>query len=181
MDITRKTDYTFRILAELMNSSGLLSVRSAAEANDIPYSFARIIQQSLARANIIENVRGAHGGMRLIVDPRTTTLREIVEAIQGDIIICACDTSGPNGAECVRKEYCKFNPIWCNASRMLADYLASVTLADVAAGSAQPVLPAYYCSPSAEANSGEYAKGGDGTSAKASGAEGSAAEGSISG
>lgn len=48
MDISRKTDYALRMLAMLAEDlERLLSVRTAAEEVNVPYSFARSIQHGL--------------------------------------------------------------------------------------------------------------------------------------
>lgn len=132
MEISRKTDYALRMLAALVqNPDGVVSVRTAAKDNDVPYSFARSIQHDLALAGIVESTRGAHGGMRLAVDPRTTSLLKLVEAVQGPILISSCDYAGDDGGPCPRMAECHFNPIWCNAERMLRSYFDSVTLYQV--------------------------------------------------
>ncbi len=132
MEISRKTDYALRMLASLVqNPDGVVSVRTAAKDNDVPYSFARSIQHDLALAGIVESTRGAHGGMRLAVDPRTTSLLRIVEAVQGSIVISVCDFAGDDGGPCPRMAECHFNPVWCNAERMLRDYFGSVSLYQV--------------------------------------------------
>lgn len=132
MEISRKTDYALRMLAALVqNPDGVVSVRTAAKDNGVPYSFARSIQHDLALAGIVESTRGAHGGMRLAVDPRTTSLRKLVEAVQGPILIAACDYAGDDGGPCPRMAVCHFNPVWCNAERMLCAYFDSVTLYQV--------------------------------------------------
>lgn len=88
MDISRKTDYALRMLAMLVQGEDhLLSVRTAAEEVDVPYSFARSIQHGLVQAGIVESLRGVHGGMRLKVDPAEVTIREIVEAVQGPLVM----------------------------------------------------------------------------------------------
>ena len=66
MDVTRKTDYALRMVVDLVREPDRgLSVRAASEANDIPYSFARSIQQSLIRSGLVESVHGIGGGYRL--------------------------------------------------------------------------------------------------------------------
>ena len=151
MDLSRKTDYALRILAELIRHDGktVLSVRTAAKKNDVPYSFARSIQHDLTLAGIIQSTRGARGGMKLVIDPKTVTLLEIVEACQGPVAISGCDWNGPDGGPCPRSSHCAFNPIWCGASRMLRDYLASVSLSDVVFGTKAPSLPQGYWNSSA--------------------------------
>ena len=72
-------------------------MRVAAENRGVPYSFARSIQRDLAHAGIIESTRGSRGGMRLLMDPKKTTVRSVVEALQGPIKISACGHSGEDG------------------------------------------------------------------------------------
>lgn len=132
MEISRKTDYALRMIAELVTVGGpVVSVRQAAENHGVPYSFARSIQHDLVRAGIVESVRGSHGGMRLLVDPRTTTLRTVVEAVQGPIYVATCDSAGEGDGPCPFQVECDFNPIWCEAERLLRDYFDSVTLHQV--------------------------------------------------
>lgn len=129
MNISRKTDYALRMLAMLAeNENALMSVRTAAEQVDVPYSFARSIQHGLVQAGIIESLRGVHGGMRLKLDPSEVTIRQIVEAIQGPM--CVNDCTAPGG-ECARSGHCCYHPIWAGAQALLHDYLDSVTLEDV--------------------------------------------------
>ena len=148
MDVSRKTDYALRMLAMLVSEpAGVVSVRAAADDNGVPYSFARSIQHDLVRAGIIESLRGARGGMRLAVDPARLTLLEVVEAIQGPVSVSACATVGPEGGVCPRAESCRFNPIWDGSRALLASYLSSVTLAEVVAGTAQPVVDERFVRP----------------------------------
>ena len=51
MEVSRKTDYALRILSILVkNPDKVISVRDAAQASDVPYSFARVIQHDLVRS-----------------------------------------------------------------------------------------------------------------------------------
>lgn len=129
MDISRKTDYALRMLAILAEDEDrLLSVRTAAEEVNVPYSFARSIQHGLVQAGIVESLRGVRGGMRLKADPKTLTLRQIVEAVQGPIFLNDCTT---DEAECPRMDSCCYHPIWVGAQELINSYLDSVTLDDV--------------------------------------------------
>lgn len=129
MEISKKADYALRMLAALVRDpSGVVSVRVAAKENAVPYSFARAIQHDLAHAGIVENSRGASGGMRLACDPEKTTLLQLVEAVQGPIVVGGClDAEGSDGV-CPRLAGCPFSPVWCNAERLLKSFYSSVTL-----------------------------------------------------
>ena len=145
MDISRNTDYALRMLAALVREpAGVISVRAAADGNDVPYSFARSIQHDLVRAGMVESLRGSRGGMRLAVDPTQVTLLQVVEAIQGPVLVSSCTSAGEGGGVCPRASGCRFNPIWAGARELLSDYLASVSLVDVVSGDAYPVVDARF-------------------------------------
>ena len=147
MDITRRTDYAIRLIAALMNNDDTpLSVREAAEHEDVPYAFARSIQHDLALNGFIRSTRGAHGGMTLAKDPETLTLLELVEAVQGKVSVSVC-TNSPG--YCDRDEYCHFHEVWEGANQLLRDYLSSTTIKDLLEGK-----PAYLTSATADIAAG---------------------------
>lgn len=148
MDISRKTDYALRMLTALVREpSGVISVRTAADANGVPYSFARSIQRDLAESGIVESLRGAHGGMCLVMAPSRVTLLAIVEAMQGPLVLSACESCGPECSACPRMDLCRLNPIWRGAQELLESYLGSVTLEDIVLGRAKPVADERFCRP----------------------------------
>lgn len=141
MEISRKTDYALRMLAELVAHEGeVVSVRLAAEKRDVPYSFARSIQRELTAAGIIESLRGSKGGMRLLADPRRTTIRAVIEALQGPILLSNCDHAGVDDGPCPFIESCHFNPVWCEAQRMLVRYFGSITIYEVVCEHKHPIM-----------------------------------------
>ena len=136
MEISRKTDYAIRMLAELIRSDGeIVSVRSAANENHVPYSFARSIQHDLVKTGIVESVRGSRGGMRIAVDPKQTTLLDIVEAVQGPVQIeDQYEVSSDSQLEA------DLAGIWTRAQTLMRDYLSAVTLYQVVVEGRYPVL-----------------------------------------
>ena len=141
MDISRKTDYALRMLSALIaDPDGIISVRTAARDNGVPDSFARSIQHDLAVAGIVENTRGANGGMRLAVDPCETTLLQVVEALQGSVAVSCCANPAGDGVPCPNRPTCHFSPVWCNAERLLRSFFSSVTLHQLVAEGLSPVF-----------------------------------------
>lgn len=129
MDITRRSDYACRILRAAYRSGGsYVSVSDIAEAEDIPYAFARSIQHDLVKGGLIKTVRGAHGGLVLNCDPARLTLLEVLETIQGpvSIALCALDPD-----YCKKQEQCAYNKVWQGADQILNTYFASITLQDL--------------------------------------------------
>ena len=141
MEISRKTDYAMRMLAELVcNKDEIVSVRQAANNNGVPYSFARSIQHDLVRSGLVESIRGSHGGMRLAINPKETSILQIVEAIQGPVSVGECDTGQPDEKTCPSAYDRAFNVVWDEAERLLRECLDAVTLHQVVIEGCHPEL-----------------------------------------
>lgn len=132
MEISRRTDYAIRLIAALVESDGEpLSVRSAAEQEDVPYAFARSIQHDLVLAGLVASRRGAHGGMVLCRPAEELTLLEIVESVQGPLSVSIC---AREQGWCPRDEACPFHKMWKGADEILRDYLSSVSMKELVDG-----------------------------------------------
>ena len=140
MDISRKTDYALRMLAALVRDpSGVVSVRSAALDNGVPYSFARSIQHDLVNAGMVESLRGSKGGMRLSVDPAQVTLLEVVEAIQGPLVLASCASAGPTTAPGWRDGRAALGVPRRSCDEDIASQRIRVRLVKAVAASARPI------------------------------------------
>ncbi|MEG0324249.1 MAG: Rrf2 family transcriptional regulator [Raoultibacter sp.] len=129
MDITRRSDYACRILrAAFESGDNYVSVSEISEKEDIPYAFARSIQHDLVKGGLIKTVRGARGGLVLNCDPTKVTLLEVLEAVQGPVSVALCSVDPDY---CSKQGGCAFNRVWQGADKLLNDYFASFTLADL--------------------------------------------------
>ena len=138
MEITRRTDYAVRLISGLVRSQGEpLSVKTAAEEYDVPYSFARSIQHDLVLSGIITSQRGASGGMLLNIDPSKVTMLELVESVQGPISVAVCAREKDY---CPREKACEFHHVWVGADKLLKNYLSSVTIQDLVDGAKSPSI-----------------------------------------
>ena len=88
------------------------------------------LQHGLVQAGIVESLRGVHGGMRLKVSPDDVTIRQVVEAVQGPMVMNDC--TAPDG-DCARMGTCCYHPLWAGAQALMRDYLDSVSLGDIVA------------------------------------------------
>ena len=106
----------------------VLSVRELAEAQGVPYSFARSIQRDLVQAGLIKTTRGATGGTVLARPADEINLFHVVDAIQGPVV-CAVCTKDP--AWCERQPGCKVHRIWTDINEMLIERLNSTLISDL--------------------------------------------------
>lgn len=126
MELTRRSDYACRIIrAAYESKDAYVSVSEVAEREGIPYAFARSIQHDLVRAGLLKTVRGAKGGLTLACDPSTTTVLEVLEALQGPLMMSPC---ADNPEYCERCGMCEFRSVWKQADAILRDYFDSITL-----------------------------------------------------
>ena len=91
--ITRETDYAIRLLRTLADGERHTAAE-AAERELVPQPFAYKILKKLSKAGLVEVVRGAEGGCRLLADLDRTTLHDLLEAMGEDCRLSGCMAPG---------------------------------------------------------------------------------------
>ena len=126
MQITRQADYAVRAMAYLtqLGPDRRAATSQIAEEKQIPPSFLAKIVSQLSVAGLLNTSRGARGGVSLAKDPTEISLLEVVEAIDGPILLNECVGDISN---CVFGESCTVRPVWCDAQRELVNRLRSTT------------------------------------------------------
>ena len=110
MLVTREMDYAVRCILYLAQDEDHISnVTEVSRKMHIPKTFLAKIFQRLAKAGLVESVRGMNGGFRLSKKPSAISLLDIMEAIQGSscINVCAVDSR-----KCKRSSTCAVHPFW---------------------------------------------------------------------
>ena len=128
MQITRQADYALRAIIYLakLNEGEKASTRDIAETQKIPPSFLAKIVSQLSIAGLIQTSRGARGGITLAKTPEEISILNVVEAIDGPMLLNACTSSAhvcPFGQNCPMPE------IWCETRELLVEKLSSATFA----------------------------------------------------
>jgi Rrf2 family protein len=92
LKITRKVEYALIALSQmqLKGDESLTSVKEIALKNDIPYELLAKTMQLLARAKIVEAVKGPQGGYRLKKDPSKIKMTSFFEIIEGPMGFMDC-------------------------------------------------------------------------------------------
>jgi len=122
MQITRQADYAVRAVLYLsrMGDNQRAATSKVAQAQRIPPSFLAKIISQLSIAGLLRTSRGARGGVTLARAPKDITLLEVVEAIDGPIMLNEC--VGDN-ATCAFDKDCPLRPVWCDAQEELVNRL----------------------------------------------------------
>ena len=126
MKLTRLGDYAVRgvIYLAMKEERETATLSEISTAQNIPPSFFAKVMQALARAGLVTAHRGIKGGYSLARDAGEITVKTIVEAVEGPIILNRCLT---RKGECERDEFCAAHPVWREAQEALVEVLEKYT------------------------------------------------------
>jgi Rrf2 family protein len=90
--LSRKVEYGLISLLHMdsVRYPGLATAKEISEIYDIPAPLLGKVLQTLVRAGLTESEQGAKGGYRLKKPVEDMSLGEIVEGLDGPILIAAC-------------------------------------------------------------------------------------------
>jgi len=128
MQITRQADYAVRAVLYLarLGSEKRAATSQIAQDQQIPPSFLAKIVSQLSVAGLLQTSRGARGGVSLARSPEQISLLEVVEAIDGPILLNECVAG--NGS-CSFGDDCPMRAVWCEAQAELVERLKETTFA----------------------------------------------------
>lgn len=132
MELSRAADYAVRAMVDVASlaTRGMLWTTDIAKRQRIPEAMLAKIIPQLARAGLLRSRRGAGGGVFLARKAEEIPLLEVVEAIEGPIVLNRCVR---NPDECPLSRGCAVHVVWQQAQAQLRGFLLGVTIADLAA------------------------------------------------
>jgi len=131
MELIREdTDYAMRALVymAIRRKQGPVAAKVLAKTQDIPNDFAHKILRKLTKAGLTKSHMGSQGGFTLAQNPRQITLLEVVEAIQGPVMVRKC-CLGLDA--CPRRPSCSVSVKLEELQDSLVRFLENITLAEV--------------------------------------------------
>ena len=126
MQITRQADYAIRAVRYLakQGTNGRSATSTVAREMKIPPSFLAKIISQLSIAGLLHTSRGARGGVTLAREPGQISMLDVVEAIDGPILLNEC-VGDP--ANCDFSQDCLAHPIWVEVQDSLVKRLRETT------------------------------------------------------
>lgn len=134
MQLTRAADYGVRVMIHLLSlgERQRVSLPVLAEATGTPESFLSKVLQALTRGGLLESQRGQSGGFALSPRGRDSSMREVIEAVDGPIRLNICLASGQS---CPQVSWCPAHPVWAEAQQAMFGVLDAARIQDLALGS----------------------------------------------
>ena len=135
MQLTQSTDLALRALMLAATREDRLTVHELADALGVPRTHMAKIVQRLQRLDLLVTVRGRAGGVLLSPGALTTSVGQIVRALEGPDEVVSCETP-----PCPLRCACQLRSVLRQAQENFLATLDEVTLADLVGPPAGPVL-----------------------------------------
>jgi Rrf2 family protein len=134
MQLTNAGEYAVRaMLSMALQPKGTVStILDVAREGDIPLPFLRKIVPLLTRSGYLHSSRGIGGGISLAKEADAITLLDVVEAIEGPMMLNNCLLEP---TMCHRQPYCAVHLVWREAQEKLKETLGRYSIAELAASS----------------------------------------------
>lgn len=130
MKLSTRGRYGVRAMLELaLNSgNGPVPLRDLASRQEISAKYLEQLLIPLKGAGLVKSVRGARGGYMLAMEPARISLYDIVRSLEGPLAPVECVQ---DAAYCERVGGCTVHLVWGEMGRLLVDFLAKMTLAEM--------------------------------------------------
>ena len=130
MRVSTKGRYALRMMVDLAEhrEEGFIALKDIAERQGISKKYLEQIVSVFHRSNLLRANRGSMGGYMLAKPPSACTVGEILRLTEGSLDPVAC-VDEP--AECERSADCPTIIVWKGLSKVVNDYLDSITLQDI--------------------------------------------------
>ena len=126
MFITLEADYAVRIIDCMAQSKKRQDAKTIADKTGVSLRFALKILRKLAMAEL---VKGATGGYEMKKAPEQTTLREVIEAIDGPYYISRCAGGTEYTCSHPNESCCRFQKTFFDISQTVKNELEKQTFA----------------------------------------------------
>lgn len=137
MRLSEYTDYTLRVLMYCArHRQRLVTIGELAEQHGLSKGHLMKVVNDLARQGLIETTRGRGGGLRLMKEPGTIRIGDVVRASETDFRLVECFDASTNA--CTLTPTCRLKHLFDAALRGYFQALDGATLADLTSALPEP-------------------------------------------
>ncbi|MEP6873822.1 MAG: Rrf2 family transcriptional regulator [Burkholderiales bacterium] len=133
MRLSEYTDYSLRVLMYCAaHRERLVTIAELAERHGVSKNHLMKVVNDLARRGLIETTRGRGGGLRLLAEPKSIRIGDVVRATETDFRLVEC--FDPDTDTCTLSPSCRLKHLFGEALRGYFKALDGATLADLITG-----------------------------------------------
>lgn len=132
MQVGRRVDYAVRALSYLAGQTEgrIVSRADIEKSQDIPSFYLSKIMKDLVSGGLVQSHIGSKGGFTLAKAASAITIKDIYESVERPLVLMECLEEGAN--YCSYCSVCSQKSVWEEARVVLANFLAGVSIADIA-------------------------------------------------
>ncbi|MBI2239912.1 MAG: Rrf2 family transcriptional regulator [Magnetospirillum gryphiswaldense] len=131
MRLTLHTDYALRVLVHVgLRGGDLVTINEIAESHGISKNHLTKVVHQLGRDGFLETVRGKYGGIRLLVEPASVRLGQLIRHVEDDFALAQC-LRGDGESQCRTSASCLARHALDQALGAFFTTLDNHTLADM--------------------------------------------------
>ena len=132
MNVGRRVDYAVRALSYLAGQpmGRIVSRADIEKSQDIPSFYLSKIMKDLVSGGLVESHVGSKGGFTLAKAPNTISIKQVFETVERPLVLMECLEKGHD--YCSYCSVCSQKSIWEEAQNVLANFLAGVSIGDIA-------------------------------------------------
>ena len=142
MRLAEYTDYSLRVLMYCAaRPQQMVTIAALAEHHGVSRNHLMKIVTDLGRQGLLETTRGRGGGLRLLQDPASIRIGDVVRACETDFRLVECFDERSN--QCTLNPSCRLKGLFHAALRAYFQELDAMTLADITlpvAAAAHPMV-----------------------------------------
>ncbi len=127
LQISRKIEYGLRAMIFLASQplERTVPFREIARKMDVPEEFLAKILKILVARKLVRSTRGAHGGYALMRPAREVTFLDVIEAVEGPVLVNVCQDSHDS---CKASGVCTMYGVWKLGQQRMLEVYRTTTL-----------------------------------------------------
>ncbi|TXH04106.1 MAG: SUF system Fe-S cluster assembly regulator [Nevskiaceae bacterium] len=142
LKLSKLADYATMLMTAMAAApTQLHTAQGLAASTRVSAPTAAKLLKLLARAGLVESLRGAHGGYRLSVAPERINVAQVIDALEGPIAVTECSE---HRGGCSIESSCATRANWRLINHAIRQALEAVTLAQMAAPARRGEFPVHF-------------------------------------
>ena len=130
LKVTRLADYAVSIIYAFCGSEKeILSSQNIMEKTKLHKATVNKLLAQLVKKDFLEPFRGTNGGYRLKKDLDNISIRELIEAIEGPVLLTDCQNKNANN--CNLFNVCNTKNIWSFVNKEINNTLEKIKIKDI--------------------------------------------------
>ena len=119
MKIAGRVDYALSCLLRIADKcgKGAVTAQEIAEKENLKEDYVEQLLILLRRKGIIKSTKGQGGGYLLAKSPSRITMKDVIEAIEKDVLEIVCFRKKGRRHKCAHMEDCRIRGLWMKVKR----------------------------------------------------------------